>query len=46
MAAQVEEERDEEVSNEAVEDNEFGPILISKLEVTAQHSIDWIGHMY
>lgn len=36
MAAQVEEERDEEVSNEAVEDSEYGPILISKLEVTTK----------
>ena len=31
--AQVEEERDEEVSNEIVDDSDFGPILISKLEV-------------
>lgn len=33
MAAQVAEEREEEVSNEVVGDSEFGPILISKLEV-------------
>ena len=40
--AQVEEERDEEASNEIIEESEFGPLLISKLEVTI--TIDWFVH--